>query len=162
MSNDLSESAELKTEKTKLIRQKREATKRLNDTLSNHEELKAELQVKEVTLKVKLQSLEKEFAVKESKLISDIASLDDSLKEKNKEVDKVNSILEKAEEDYIKLDSKISVAKNNVLEEEARIDKVKEGFASWKVQVVEEVARMKLKGKMANIDKAGLKEIING
>ena len=108
------------------------------------------------------QSLEKEFAVKESKLISDIASLDDSLKEKNKEVDKVNSILEKAEEDYIKLDSKISVAKNNVLEEEARIDKVKEGFASWKVQVVEEVARMKLKGKMANIDKAGLKEIING
>ena len=130
--------------------------------MSNHEELKAELQVKEVTLKVKLQSLEKEFAVKESKLISDIASLDDSLKEKNKEVDKVNSILEKAEEDYIKLDNKISVAKNNVLEEEARIDKVKEGFASWKVQVVEEVARMKLKGKMANIDKAGLKEIING
>ena len=60
------------------------------------------------------------------------------------------------------MDKKISVAKNNILEEESRIAKVKEDFANWKVQVVEEVARMKLKGKMANIDKAGLKEIING
>ena len=71
-------------------------------------------------------------------------------------------MIEKAEKDYIKADKKVSIAKNNVLEEEARQDKIKEDFANWKVLAVDEMARLKLKGKMDNIDKAGLKEILNG
>ena len=71
-------------------------------------------------------------------------------------------MIEKAEKDYIKVDKKVSVAKNNVLEEESRQDKIKEDFANWKVLAVDEMARLKLKGKMDNIDKAGLKEILNG
>ena len=54
------------------------------------------------------------------------------------------------------------MAKNNVFEEEARIDIVKENFEKWKISALEEVAKMKLKGKMESIDKAGLKEVLNG
>ena len=38
----------------------------------------------------------------------------------------------------------------------------KERFAKWKIGVLEEVAKMKLKNKIDKIDKAGLSEILNG
>ena len=46
--------------------------------------------------------------------------------------------------------------------EEDRIKKAKERYESWRIGILEEVARMKLKKKVANIDKAGLSEILNG
>ena len=35
-------------------------------------------------------------------------------------------------------------------------------FAKWKIGVLEEVARLKLKSKVDKIDKAGLSDILNG
>ena len=70
--------------------------------------------------------------------------------------------IDKTKDDYIKQEAKVNVAKNNVFEEEARIDIVKENFEKWKISALEEVAKMKLKGKMESIDKAGLKEVLNG
>ena len=54
-------------------------------------------------------------------------------------------------------EKKISVAKNNVLEEEDKIETVKKNFEGWQVSAVEEVARMKLKGRIENIDKSDFK-----
>ena len=88
--------------------------------------------------------------------------MDEEINSKNKEIDKLNSIIEQAKDDYLKQEDKINVAKNNVFEEEARIDIVKENFEKWKISALEEVAKMKLKGKMESIDKAGLKEVLNG
>ena len=53
-------------------------------------------------------------------------------------------------------------AKINVAKEEERNKKAKEHFAKWKIGVLEEVARLKLKSKVEKIDKAGLSEILNG
>ena len=70
-------------------------------------------------------------------------------------------MISKAENEYLVLEKKISVAKNNVLEEEDRIETVKENFEEWKISAVEELARMKLRGKMKNIDEAGLKDVLS-
>lgn len=41
------------------------------------------------------------------------------------------------------------------------IEKSKAAFDKWKVKSLEEVARLKLKGKLNTIDKAGLKDVLN-
>ena len=41
-------------------------------------------------------------------------------------------------------------------------EKIREKFKKWKISALEEVARLKLKKRIENIDKAGLKEIFNG
>ena len=55
--------------------------------------------------------------------------------------------------------AKISVKADK---EEDRIKNGKERFERWRIGILEEVARMKLKKKVDNIDKAGLSEILNG
>ena len=52
--------------------------------------------------------------------------------------------------------------KNSVDEEQKRIDKIKVNYSNWKVNALAEIARLKLKGKIENIDKVGLGEILNG
>ena len=42
------------------------------------------------------------------------------------------------------------------------IEEMKNGAKNWKVSFLEEIARMKMKKKIANIDTAGLSDILNG
>ena len=70
-------------------------------------------------------------------------------------------MVSKAEKEYLSWEKKISVAKNNVLEEEDKIETINKNFENWQVSAVEEVARMKLKGRIENIDKAGLKDVLS-
>ena len=67
-----------------------------------------------------------------------------------------------SEDEYIKWEQKVAKAKVNVGKEEERNKKAKESFAKWKIGVLEEVARLKLKNKVDKIDKAGLSDILNG
>jgi chromosome segregation ATPase len=43
-----------------------------------------------------------------------------------------------------------------------KVTRIKGDFKDWKVQALDEVARKKMKGQIDNIDKAGLKEVLNG
>ena len=158
---DMQDIAKLKTDKTKLAKQKRDASSRCKDMLDKEAEVKAKLEVEEMTFKVKLEALNKQFSKEELDHGSKMLKLDKELDSKNKELEQVNKMIEKAEKDYIKADKKVSVAKNNVLEEEDRIETVKENFKEWKISAVEELARMKLRGKMKNIDEAGLKDVLS-
>ena len=159
---DMEEVAKLKTDKTKLAKQKRDAVKRYDKAIEKEEMVKVKLEVEEIAFKVKVEAMNKELCLLESKNSAKIAKIDVELSKKNKELDKLNSIIDKAKDDYMKQEAKVNVAKNNVFEEEARIDIVKENFEKWKISALEEVAKMKLKGKMESIDKAGLKEVFNG
>ena len=40
------------------------------------------------------------------------------------------------------------------------MDESKERYAGWRTKALEDVAKLKLKGKLENIDKAGLREIL--
>ena len=44
---------------------------------------------------------------------------------------------------------------------ELRIDDAKSKFENWKLTQLDQVAKMKIKGKIDNIDKAGLREILD-
>ena len=49
-----------------------------------------------------------------------------------------------------------------VRREEEKVGKIKGDFREWKVKALDELARKKIKGQIDNIDKAGLKEVLDG
>ena len=79
----------------------------------------------------------------------------------NNELQAIKNLCNNSEDEYIKWEQKVAKAKANVDKEEERNKKAKEHFAKWKIGVLEEVARLKLKNKVDNIDKAGLSDILN-
>ena len=143
-----------------------------------------------IDYKVKLESYEKEYALLEDKaqkhegmiyqfeqrlvdtqdLFKDENSKFEDLKNKSeKEKDEINQELQalknlcnNSEDEYIKWEQKIAKAKDKADKEVERNKKAIESFKKWKIGVLEEVARLKLKSKIANIDKPGLSEILNG
>jgi len=80
----------------------------------------------------------------------------------NNELQAIKNLCNNSEDEYIKWEQKVAKAKVNVDKEEDRNKKAKENFAKWKIGVLEEVARLKLKNKVDKIDKAGLSDILNG
>jgi hypothetical protein len=71
-------------------------------------------------------------------------------------------LVDKKEDEYISWERKLANIEKSVESEQSRINTVKKNFENWKINALEEVARMKIKRKMENIDKAGLTEILNG
>ena len=91
--------------------------------------------------------------------------LEKSKKEKEKadnELQAVKNIISGSEDKYVEWEQKVVKITANADKEEDRIASAKKRFASWKIGVLEEVARLKLKNKVDKIDKAGLSEILNG
>ena len=74
----------------------------------------------------------------------------------------VKNIISGSEDKYVEWEQKVVKITANADKEEDRIASAKKRFASWKIGVLEEVARLKLKNKVDKIDKAGLSEILNG
>jgi len=80
----------------------------------------------------------------------------------NNELQAIKNLCNNSEDEYIKWEQKVAKAKTKADKEEDRNVKAKEKFSKWKIGVLEEVARLKLKNKVDNIDKAGLSDILNG
>ena len=85
----------------------------------------------------------------------------------------MDSLVSKRELDYIDIESKYKQAENALIHtrsltnkeierEKSAINRIREDFKLWKIGALEEVARLKLKKKIENIDKAGLADILNG
>jgi len=78
------------------------------------------------------------------------------------ELQAITNLCNNSEDKYIGWEQKVLKAKARADKEEGRNKKAKENFAKWRIGVLEEVARLKLKNKVDNIDKAGLSDILNG
>ena len=76
-----------------------------------------------------------------------------SLKEKYSELRKLNQTIEKNQRMLLDVDSRLDTSKS-------RLAKVRDDFKKFKIVALEDVAKMKLKGKLDTIDKAGLKDIL--
>ena len=74
----------------------------------------------------------------------------------------MKNMVKDKEVEFIRMDEKILKAKSTLKDEEFRLEKIKENFKEWKIKAVEEMAKLKLKNRIDTIDKAGLKEILNG
>ena len=158
---ELSEIAKLKSSKSRYKKQTDTAAKKCNEMISKHDEVKASLEASTESLKAELKVIDKKLSIARAQCRKDISALESSVVDKNLKLDEVDVMISKAESEYLSWEKKISVAKNNILEEEDKIETVKKNFKAWQVGAVEEVARMKLKGRIENIDKAGLKDVLS-
>jgi len=95
--------------------------------------------------------------------------LEESLKDKEQEAEIMDSLIGKKEQEFIEWESKCRQAEHMLMKakeladsqiERSKkvIDKQQEAAKRWKVGFFEEIARVKLKKKIENIDMAGLKE----
>ena len=155
------ELSKLKASKSRFKKQTDTAAKKCNEMISKHDQVKSDLGKATELFKAELKIIEKELSIAKAQCGKNKILLQDKIIEKNLELDEIDSIVSKAKNELSVLEKKISVAKNNVLEEEDRIETVKENFEEWKISAVEELARMKLRGKMKNIDEAGLKDVLS-
>jgi len=100
-----------------------------------------------------------------------ISQLNSEIDSKKEEAKMYEDLSKKAEQDYISIQSNIIVAEKRVekLEEDKKIilekqkngiARVKERYESWKINELDKVAKLKIKGKIDNIDRAGLKDIL--
>ena len=96
------------------------------------------------------------------KLIADrIEELADNTDLANNKLREYESILAKvllAERKIAQTEIKV---KEILINKDKEIDRIKERFQTWKLTQLDQVAKMKLKGKIENIDKAGLKDILD-
>jgi chromosome segregation ATPase len=96
----------------------------------------------------------------ENKLKDFLAKSKVEKEQANNELQAITNLCNNTEDKYIKWEQKIAKAKDQVDKEEEKYKKMQENIKKYKVSFLEEVARLKLKGKVENIDKAGLSEIL--
>ena len=102
------------------------------------------------------------FKDEDNKLKALLAKSKVEKEQANNELQAIKNLCNNSEDEYIKWKQKVAKAKVKADKEEERNVGAKENFAKWKIGVLEEVARLKLKSKVDKIDKAGLSDILNG
>ena len=155
---------------------KKELSKLRTDSVKKKKEHKKLLNKLDSEAKDKkgvLDNIEGEYTIKMAEYNAQIRVYRDDIKEKDQEVSIMESLISKKELEYIEIESKYrqieraliyakELTDKEVDREKKEIEKVKSNFKQWKVAQLEEVAKLKLKKKIENIDKAGLSEILNG
>jgi hypothetical protein len=91
--------------------------------------------------------------------LTELKDIDDIISKKKYEYSAMSGLIKVAEAKVADADEHVNYA---VKKEQDKVDRIKQDFKDWKVNVLDEVARMKLRKKMDNIDKAGLKEVLDG
>ena len=105
----------------------------------------------------------KDQVFNEEKRLEEVVSKSNKEKKKvDDELQAVKNLVGDTEDKYIKWEQKVVRMKSKADKEQDRIKKAKERYETWRISVLEEVARLKLKSKVDKIDKAGLSEILNG
>jgi chromosome segregation ATPase len=102
------------------------------------------------------------FKDEDSKLKDLFAKSKIEKEQANNELQAIKNLCNNSEDKYIEWEHKVAKAKTQADKEEERNKKAKEHFSKWKIGVLEEVAKLKLKSKVDKIDKAGLSDILNG
>jgi len=105
----------------------------------------------------------KDQTLNEEKHLEEIKSkVENEKKKSNDELQALKNLCNDTEDKYIEWEQKVAKEKAKSDKQIERNKKAIEQFKRWKIGVLEEVARLKLKSKVENIDKAGLSEILNG
>jgi chromosome segregation ATPase len=102
------------------------------------------------------------FADEDNKLKDFLSKAEDERKKTQDELQAVKNLVGQSEDKYINWEQKVKKLSTKADKEEERIANAKKRYESWKIGVLEQVAKIKLKKKVENIDKAGLSEILNG
>jgi chromosome segregation ATPase len=91
--------------------------------------------------------------------LSELKDLDDEKRVKEYRLSTVQARIGTVENRVNDAEDRIEYA---IKKEQEKVSKIKGDFRDWKVAALDEVARLKIKKKIENINKAGLKEILDG
>ena len=138
-----------------------------------HKELLAELDAEAEIKQKALKTVDGEYTIKMAELNTKISSLEDVLKDKEQEAETMDSLIGKKEQEFIEWETKCRQAEHLVIQakeladsqierSKKTIDRQQEAAKKWKIGFFEEIARVKLKKKIENIDMAGLTEAFDG
>ena len=78
------------------------------------------------------------------------------------ELQAIKNLCNNSEDKYIEWEQKVAKAKARADKEEERYQKKIERSKKWDIGFLEDVAKKKLKSKIDNIDKAGLRDVLDG
>ena len=102
------------------------------------------------------------FKDEENKLKDLLAKSKVESEKANNELQALQNLCNNAEDKYIEWEQKVVKAKANVDKEEEKYQKKLERGKRWDIGFLEQVAKKKLKNKVDNIDKAGLRDVLDG
>ena len=132
---------------------------------------KKDIEIKQEEISKSIAAQDAERIAKESAHNQHMKLLDNTMTEKKDESEVYEALAKKAQTDYISIQSKILSTERRlekaqqdsagiVKRHKESIAKIKEQYNNWKLNELDKVARLHLKGKIENIDKAGLREIL--
>jgi chromosome segregation ATPase len=170
------DSEELQKIKSEADGIKKELSKLRSESDAKKEDHKKLLSTLDAETKIKqkaLKTVDGEYAIKMAELNTKISSLEESLKDTEQENEVMDSLIGKKEYEFIEWESKCRQAEHMLMKakeladgqierSKKEIDKQQEAAKRWKVGFFEEIARVKLKKKIENIEMAGLKEAFDG
>ena len=92
------------------------------------------------------------------KLKDDILELQSAMRDKiNDESEKIGKLANIADTRAKQLEAMQEMSRKA----KEDLEKARKRYEDWRISTLDEVASMKLKGKIANIDKAGLSDVLN-
>ena len=149
------ELSQLRTDSTK----KKKVYKELLNKLDAEAEVKQKL----------LDEVDNKYIIKLAELNTRFSSLKESFDDKEQEVETMDSLIKQKEKEFIDWESKCrqaeyllvqakELADSQIERSKKEINRQQEAAKRWKIGFFEEIARVKLKKKIENIDMAGLKE----
>ena len=151
--------------KKELSKLRTDIVKKKKDHKELFDKLDAETEIKQKSLEM----VDSKYEIKMAELNTKFSSLEESLKDKEQEVETMDSLIGKKEQEFIDWESKCrqaehmlmkakEMADSQVERSKKEIGRQQEAAKRWKIGFFEEIARVKLKKKIENIDMAGLKE----
>ena len=170
------ESEELQKIKSEADGIKKELSKLQSESAANKEDHKELLSTLDAEAEIKqkaLKTVDGEYTIKMAELNTKFSSLEESLKDKEQEDEVMDSLIGKKEQEFREWEAKCIQAEHMLMKakeladgqierSKKEIDRQQEAAKRWKVGFFEEIARVKLKKKIENIEMAGLKEAFDG
>ena len=153
--------------------QYKNAEDKLNIRIDNHELIIKGLDKDEAELNQSFKDIEKDFKVKKTNIEVRSKELSKQDEELSSQINGLNALVKQQESKYNTLNAACDEKNDDIKRAEFQADKImqeakdsasetREKFKDWKVNVLAQVAKLQLKGKIDTIDKAGLAEILNG
>ena len=103
----------------------------------------------------------------------EMGRLDRAIADRMTELQDMDSLIAKKDYEFLTIQSKLAFVEEETKDAKDKADrivsqaqekatKIKLDFKDWKIEALDEVARLKIKGKIENINKAGLKDVLDG
>ena len=140
---------------------------------SEFDSFKSDILGEKAALVTECTNIEQMLVEKIAESKSKIGAFDKSIAERMEESETYEALVSRGENAYATLQAKIMASEKRlhglkseadavVANKQKQIDGIKSRYESWKLNELDKMAKLKLKGKIDNINKAGLAEILGG